>query len=80
MTYTPTQDLNHNHHKDPAHRYACHNKQPSTPMRYRVQDGWTREGQRIMRPHATQWLDIGCGHSYRTTDPACSGCHWRGEP
>lgn len=20
-----------------------------------------------------------CGHSYRTTDPACTGCKWRAE-
>lgn len=23
------------------------------------------------------WLDIKCGHSYKKTDPACSGCKWR---
>lgn len=23
------------------------------------------------------WLHIPCGHSYRTTDPSCTGCKWR---
>lgn len=77
MTYQPESDLNHNHHLDPAHRYACHNKPDTAVTTGKVQDGWTEDGRRNMKAHTSRWLDIGCGHSYRVTDPACTGCKWR---
>lgn len=27
-----------------------------------------------------KWIDLSCGHSYKKTDPACSGCKWRQDP
>lgn len=77
MTYKPESDLNHNHHQDPNHRYACHNKPDSRFTVIQVQDGWGPQGNRETTNHRTEWLDIGCGHSYKSTDPACSGCAWR---
>lgn len=76
MTYKPEADLNH-HHLDPGHRYACYNKPDSRFTLIQVQTGWTLCGKRETTNHRTDWLDIGCGHSYRGTDPSCSSCVWR---
>jgi len=69
--------MTHNHHPDPNHRYACHNKPDSRFTVIQVQDGWSPWGHRETTNCRTEWLDIGCGHSYKSTDPACSGCAWR---
>lgn len=76
MSYTPESDLNHNF-ISPDHRYDCHNKADTKHSLSMMQDGWTTDGRKHMVPHMTQWMDIGCGHSYRETDPSCRGCKWR---
>lgn len=76
MTYNPP-PMTHNHHPDPNHRYACHNKPDSRFTVIQVQDRWSPLGQRETTNHRTEWLDIKCGHSYRKTDPACTSCVWR---
>ena len=76
MTYTPEHALNHNR-ISPDHRYSCHNKPFSNVIEYDIQSGWTLCGKRNMVKHVTEWLPIPCGHSYRSTDPACTGCYRR---
>ena len=75
MTYTPQHDLNHNY-VSPDHRYACYNKPNS-----RVTRAWLntkmRRGLQIIDSVTTEWLDVGCAHSYRSTDPSCTDCKWR---
>ena len=68
-----------NVHLDPNHRYACMDREPVTPIRYTMQDGWTDDGRRAIVDWETQWLELEdeCGHSYRKSDPACTGCKWR---
>lgn len=76
MTYNPETDLNHHAPLDPDHRYACHNKPDS-----RVTRAWLNQkvvrGQQKIDVVNTEWLDIGCGHSYKSTDPSCTDCKWR---
>lgn len=76
MTYTPEFDLNHNTPLDPEHRYGCHNKPDSAKTVAWLNRKRVRGIQEIA-PVTTEWLDIGCGHSYRSTDPGCTGCKWR---
>lgn len=76
MSYQPTTDLNHQF-VSPGHRAGCQDKPDSRVTVIQVQDGWTQDGRRNMREHRTEWLPIGCGHSYKRTDPACRGCTWR---
>jgi len=68
-----------NVHLNPNHRYACMDREPVTPTRYTMQDGWTDDGRRAIVDWETQWLELEdkCGHSYRKSDPACTGCKWR---
>lgn len=73
MTYTPPPMRQHQH-KDPAHRYACHNKPGDNITRYHAPDGWSSFGKRQLREVTTEWLPVLCGHSYRKNDPACKGC------
>lgn len=75
MTYTPEQDLNHNT-PHPDHRYGCFDK-GANDQPLVVQTGWTSDGRRVVGEVETEWLGIGCGHSYKVTDPCCSGCEWR---
>lgn len=76
MSYKPEIDLNHNV-VSPHHRYGCYDKPQSRETAIEVQHGWTTGGRRATHMHQTRWLDIGCGHSYRETDPSCRGCKWR---
>lgn len=76
MTHNPA-PMTHNVSLDPDHRYGCHNKQDSTITKGHVQAGWTSDGRRNMVERKTEWLEIGCGHSFKDQDPACSGCRWR---
>lgn len=61
----------------PSHRYGCHNKPDSTITKGDVQAGWTADGRRNMVERKTEWLEIGCGHSWKATDPNCTDCKWR---
>lgn len=66
--------------------YGCHSSKVGPGPRgeastISVQDGWTEDGRRVMRPHVTEWLTINhegkpmyCGHLMRLTDPQCTGC------
>lgn len=76
MTYTPEQDLNHHSPKDPAHRYACHNK-PDTRFTVSHMPNGFDHGVMRYKVVRTDWLDVKCGHSYRSTDPGCTDCKWR---
>lgn len=79
MTYNPA-PMRPNIHLDPDHRYACHNRAPIDRVKYNMQDGWTDDGRKAMVKHETEWLHHGCGHSYRKSDPCCTGCKWRHKP
>ena len=61
--------------------YPCWNHEPRNGDygAIEVQDGWSRDGRRIMREHQTQWLPVECGHVTATSDPQCTGCRWRDE-
>lgn len=59
-----------------SHRYSCKNKRTDYPS-IEVQDGWNGDGARKMVSHRTDWLPIKCGHSFRSTDPACRDCRLR---
>lgn len=76
MTYKPETDLNHQY-VSPEHRYACFNKPDSRVTRGIEQDGWTPDGRRHMVDRQTEWLPIGCGHTWRESDPSCTDCKWR---
>lgn len=77
MTYKPEADLNHNQPLDQNHRYACHNREDMSVTRGMNQNGWTDDGRRNMVERETRWLEVGCGHTYRSTDPCCTSCKWR---
>lgn len=44
------------------------------PHTYPVQNGWTDDGRRIMRPHTNTPIDTACGHLTRATATGCAGC------
>lgn len=71
--------------------YGCHTTEPNDP-RGRVteitgQDGYFDGGDaefpqaRIARTVriVTEWQPKPCGHNFRITDPACTGCTNRGD-
>lgn len=76
LIYKPESDLNHNV-VSPEHRYSCFDKPSSRVTQIYVQDGWIGRVKRFLRLHRTEWIDNGCGHSYRGTDPSCTNCKWR---
>lgn len=43
----------------------------------KVQDGWTFDGRRKMRPYRIKHLSVICGHAEKNTDPECVGCFRR---
>lgn len=61
-------------------RYGCNTTASGPRGQNRilmVQDGWTLDGRRIMRPHTTDWLQIKCGNIEQQglgPDPLCKGC------
>lgn len=59
--------------------YTCKNHEPYSGrvMTLMVQDGWTPQGQRIMKEHKPEWMDIECGHITSHIDDECQGCTWR---
>jgi hypothetical protein len=59
--------------------YTCHNHEKRAPVTSQMQDGWTEDGRRAMTDNTTKWADVQCGHITSSTDPACTGCRWRGE-
>lgn len=63
-----------------SHVYGCHNhpERVNDWPELTVQDGWTPDGKRATRQHKTEWAPIECGHDFSATDPACTGCRWRG--
>ena len=61
------------------HKYGCYDHEPREPRPLEWQDGW-QDGKRRMVTHVTTWRQVQCGHDFRATDPACSGCRWREGP
>lgn len=66
--------------------YGCHTTEPDNPRGHTTeitgQDGYFDGGDADF-PQArtartirivTEWLPVKCGHMYRSTDPACTGC------
>lgn len=58
-----------------GYRYGCHGTTRGGWHEYSAHP-WARRG---MRPVATTWLPISCGHATRATDAACEGCCNRGD-
>lgn len=58
-------------------KHGCHNKPDHKPA-YPVQDGWSKDGQRIMKM-TPDHMSKPCQYDLRPTDPACDGCRWRHE-
>lgn len=62
-------------------RYGCHSARTGDTSK---RGGWVEYtahpwSKRGMKPIATTWLPIPCGHTTRATDAACEGCVNRGE-
>lgn len=61
-------------------RHTCHNHAPRTTLLQPAAepDGWTGEGRRALRQNTPNWMPVECGHHGAVSDPACTGCRWRG--
>lgn len=62
-----------------GYRYGCHSRPRAAVTTAPMQDGWTSDRRQNIVDITTQWLDRGCRHDTKHTDPACAGCPDRTE-
>lgn len=70
----------------PGWLYGCHSSNERVrpgprgqTVQKQDQDGWTIDGRRRMTVTVTEQTPQACGHTLRSTDPACTGCLNRSE-